>query len=422
MSTITLHSKKKKTLVPKLRFPGFEGNWKIITLGDLLTFKNGINSDKEKYGKGVKFINVLDILNNDFITYDKIIGYVEVTEKEFEKNEVCYGDILFQRSSETRTEVGQANVYLDKNKSSVFGGFVIRGKAKYEYNPLFMNYLLRTPIARKEITDKSGGSTRYNVGQDTLSQVKLTTTTLPEQQKIASFLSAVDEKIQQLSRKAALLEQYKKGVMQQLFSGKLRFKDENGKDYPDWEEKKLGDVCEMTSSKRVYLNDYVNEGIPFYRGKEISELRLNQLPSDLLYISKKRYNDFKFKYGVPLKNDILITAVGTLGNVLRIRNDDPFYFKDGNLIWLRNISESSQFLEIILQWETKELIKTSIGSTQKALTMVELRKLTFNFPCIPEQQKIANFLSSIDIKIDGINQQLAQTQSFKKGLLQQMFV
>jgi restriction endonuclease S subunit len=219
-----------------------------------------------------------------------------------------------------------------------------------------------------------------------------------------------------------LLEQYKKGVMQQLFSGKLRFKDENGNDYGDWEEKKLGDVCEMTSSKRVYLNDYVKEGIPFYRGKEISELRLNQLPSDLLYISKERYEDFKSKYGVPLKNDILITAVGTLGNILRIRNDDAFYFKDGNLIWLRNISESAQFLEITLQWETKELIKTSIGSTQKALTMVELRKLSFNFPSKEEQQKIATFLSSIDIKIESTNQQITQTQSFKKGLLQQMFV
>jgi type I restriction enzyme S subunit len=155
--------------MPQLRFSGFEGEWKTVILGDLLTFKNGLNSDKEKYGKGVKFINVLDILNNDFITYDKIIGSVEITEKEFEKNEVSYGDILFQRSSETRTEVGQANVYLDRDKSSVFGGFVIRGKAKYEYDPLFMNYLLSTPIARKEITDKSGGSTRYNVGQDTLS-------------------------------------------------------------------------------------------------------------------------------------------------------------------------------------------------------------------------------------------------------------
>ena len=255
-----------------------------------------------------------------------------------------------------------------------------------------------------------------------IGKLKVEFPSLPEQQKIASFLSAVDEKIQQLTKKKALLEDYKKGVMQQLFSGHLRFKDENGKDYPDWEEKRLGKICEMTSSKRVYLSDYVQEGIPFYRGKEISELRLNKTPSDILYISEERYNDYKSKYGVPKKDDILVTAVGTLGNILRIRNNDPFYFKDGNLIWFRKIEESPDFVEIILQWNTRELLKTSIGSTQKALTMVELRKLKFDFPCIKEQQKIATYLSGIDAKIAAVNNQITQTQTFKKGLLQQMFV
>ena len=117
MQDLKEHIETKKS-VPELRFKEFNEEWKTLILGDLLTFKNGLNSDKEKYGKGIKFINVLDILNNDFITYDNIIGSVEITEKEFEKNEVSYGDILFQRSSETREEVGQTNVYLDRNKIS----------------------------------------------------------------------------------------------------------------------------------------------------------------------------------------------------------------------------------------------------------------------------------------------------------------
>jgi type I restriction enzyme S subunit len=233
MSNATSHIDNKPSLrgtkqshqsVPALRFNEFDGEWRETTLGNLFTFKNGLNSDKEKYGSGRKFINVLDIIGNDVITYDSIIGKVEVTEKELEKNEVIYGDVLFQRSSETREEVGQANIYVDENKSAVFGGFVIRGRKKEDYNPYFMNYLLKTSPARKEITTKSGGSTRYNVGQASLSEVIVNLTGVPEQQKIASFLSAVDEKIQQLTKKKALLEQYKKGVMQQLFSGQLRFK------------------------------------------------------------------------------------------------------------------------------------------------------------------------------------------------------
>ena len=192
MSIALTHIKTEKQLVPELRFKEFEGLWKKTTLGDLFTFKNGLNSDKEKYGSGTKFINVLDIIGEDVITYDSIIGKVEVTEREFEKNEVIYGDVLFQRSSETREEVGQANIYADENKSAVFGGFVIRGRKKEDYNPYFMNYLLKTSPARKEITTKSGGSTRYNVGQSSLSEVFVNLTDVPEQQKIASFLSAVD--------------------------------------------------------------------------------------------------------------------------------------------------------------------------------------------------------------------------------------
>lgn len=167
--TVQTENKRK----PELRFPGFDGEWEEKELGDFLSFKNGINASKEQYGRGVKFINVLDILNNDFITHDKIIGSVDIDEDTLSKNEVGYGDIVFQRSSETREEVGLANVYLDREKKATFGGFVIRGQKIENYNPVFMNFLLKTGMARKEITSKSGGSTRYNVGQKILSSVKV---------------------------------------------------------------------------------------------------------------------------------------------------------------------------------------------------------------------------------------------------------
>lgn len=114
--------------VPKLRFKEFSDEWKEKKLGDILEVKNGVNASKEQYGKGIKFINVLDILNNDFITYDNIIGKVDIDNNTLEKYSVTYRDILFQRSSETREEVGMADVYLDKKNIATFGGFVIRGK------------------------------------------------------------------------------------------------------------------------------------------------------------------------------------------------------------------------------------------------------------------------------------------------------
>lgn len=205
-----------------LRFQDDHGHdfpdWEEKTLGDFFTFKNGYNAEKDQYGKGTKFINVLDVLSSKLITHDSILGRVDIPEKEFAKFEVTYGDILFQRSSETREEVGQANVYLDREHSAVFGGFVIRGKPIREFDPLFMNYLLRTPIARNEITSKSGGSTRYNVSQDTLAEARIVLPpSLPEQTKIAGFLSALDGKIGAVGEQMRQTQAWKKGLLQQLF-------------------------------------------------------------------------------------------------------------------------------------------------------------------------------------------------------------
>ena len=197
----------------------------------------------------------------------------------------------------------------------------------------------------------------------------------------------------------------------------LRFPEFEG----EWEMKKLGEICTMTSSKRVYLEDYVDSGIPFYRGKEITELKNKLKPTNILYITKKRYEEFKESFGIPQVGDILITAVGTLGNVWKVDNRDEFYFKDGNLIWLKNISVNEDFLEHLIQLNTNELIKTSIGSTQKALTMVELRKIKLNYPQPKEQQKIANFLTAIDTQIQTLEKKKTLLEQYKKGVVRKIF-
>ena len=194
---------------------------------------------------------------------------------------------------------------------------------------------------------------------------------------------------------------------------KIRFRDFNN----DYISRKLSDISELTSSKRIYLSDYVSDGIPFYRGKEITELKANKNVSDLLYITKEKYNEIKIKYGVPEKNDILITGVGTLGNIYRVPNDNPFYFKDGNLIWLKNIKENSKYIEYNLERNKRKILDSAIGSTQKALTIVGLSKLEFNFPSLNEQTKVSNFLSLIDKKIELQSKKIEDLKLFKKGLI-----
>ena len=198
---------------------------------------------------------------------------------------------------------------------------------------------------------------------------------------------------------------------------KLRFKEFND----EYETIKLEDVAELTSSKRIYLSDYTDSGIPFYRGKEISELKINKPVSDLLYISNEKYEEMKSKYGAPKENEILITGVGTLGNIYRIPNNEKFYFKDGNLIWLKSIKQNPEYLEYNLEFNRKKLLDSAIGSTQKALTIAGLNKLSFNYPSKLEQSKIAKTMQLIDKKINLQSKKIEDLKLFKMSTLNSFF-
>ena len=214
-------NKDKKVLnVPALRFPEFTREWKEHYLAEYLDFKNGLNPSANKFGSGIKFISVMDILNNDFITYDCIRTSVEITPEEQVAFVVEKGDMLFQRSSETLEDVGRANVYMD-NRPAVFGGFVIRGKKKAEYNPMFFRYLLASPYARKKIIPMGAGAQHFNIGQDGLSKVKLHFPILQEQQKIAALLRLIDERIATQNKIIEKLETLIKGITDVLLDNPL---------------------------------------------------------------------------------------------------------------------------------------------------------------------------------------------------------
>jgi restriction endonuclease S subunit len=295
---------------------------------------------------------------------------------------------------------------------------------------------------------KAPGGIIKTITKEVLSDFVINIPKLPEQQKIASCLSSLDEVIVAHRQKLELLKEHKKGLMQNLFptnsitNDQLRITEDNDqfvirnsqtrnlpkvrfKEFEkdgEWVGKKLGELAELTSSKRVHLADYVSSGVPFFRGKEISQLKRNQFPDDILYISNEQYKEIKDKYGVPKKGDILITAVGTLGNVYCIKNDDEFYFKDGNLIWMKNISINSHFLDVLLDVEKEKVLASAIGSSQKALTMAALNKIEFQIPRNPkEQQKIAFCLSSLDALITAQAEKIAQLKLHKKGLMQGLF-
>ena len=407
--------------VPKLRFSEFNGEWKETALKKLLLFKNGINASKESYGKGTKFINVLDILNNDFITYDKIIGSVKVSKEELNNYSVSYGDVLFQRSSETREEVGTSNVYLDRDKKSVFGGFVIRGKKIGEYNPFFLKELLKCSSVRREITSRSGGSTRYNIGQKSLEKVNINLPSIPEQEKIASFLSKVDLKIKKLEKKQELWKVYKKDMMHQIFSQELRFKAANGDNFPDWGDITFGEIFKYgkaggtpTSTERKYYGG----NIPF--------LSISDMTSQGKYISsatKQLTNDGlenSSAWIVP-KNSLLYSIYASVGSVAINKVDISTSQAIFGIVLKENISNLEYVYYYLLDY--KKYINRFIETgTQGNLNAKTVRNLIIKLPKTQEQEKIANFLSDIDCKIELLYKVLMINKEFKKGLLQQMFV
>jgi len=190
----------------------------------------------------------------------------------------------------------------------------------------------------------------------------------------------------------------------------------------DWKVKELGEIGDLTSSKRIFESEYVSNGIPFYRGKEISMLINNEPITDELYITDEKYNKIKKIFGVPKKGDILITAVGTLGNVYSIPNERRFYFKDGNLIWIKDIhSADSKFFAYQIGQKKNEIYNNAIGSSQKALTIVVLKKIQIPLPpTIEEEQAIASALSDVDALITALEHLIAKKRNIKQGAMQQL--
>lgn len=408
-------SKFPKTAEPTLRFNGFNNPWRISELGEYLTFKNGINAGKEAYGSGYKFINVLDIINNDFITYDAITGLVDVDKKTFQKNEVSYGDILFQRSSESREEAGQSNVYLDGERKACFGGFVIRGKAKKPYHPVYLNYLLKSDKARKEIVTKSGGSTRYNVGQDTLSEVKIfISNDEAEQKKIADIFATVDKKISLLKRKKHILIYFKTGAMQKIFNRNLRFRYEGENQFSDWKVKLLGELFAHRNEKNgeeeyQLLSVKMNGGV---------------VPRSEL-IGKDNSSDDKSNYLRVKKGDIVYNSMrmwqGASGFSKYNGIVSPAY-----TVITPNSGVSAKFFSYFFKFPKiiNLFRRNSQGLTSDTwnLKYPLFSQIKVAVPCLEEQQKIADFLEALDAKIDAVNSQIELTQRLRKGLLQQIFV
>ena len=381
---------RKVLNVPNLRFKEFQGEWKELGLSELLDFKNGLNPKPDKFGKGIKFISVMDILNNAVITYDCIKASVDVTEKELSDFSVEKGDILFQRSSETLEDVGRANVYMD-DKTAVFGGFVIRGKKKGEYDPQYFNYLLRSPFARKRIVPMGAGAQHFNIGQEGLSKVKLHFANIKEQKKIGKMLSLLDERIATQNKIIDKLQSLIKGISSKIFASI------KGVEY------RMGDITTITNGNSNVQDAIAEakEGLyPFFDRSE-----------DIKYLPTFLFD----------KEAIIYPGEGA--------DFMPRYFKGKFALHQRcyaifdfNEIINARFLYFYLKTRNSYFVKNAVGSTVPSLRLDTFQKLKVIIPSKEIQHSVSLCLSSMEQKCNAEKKILHELLKQKQYLLRQMFI
>ena len=189
---------------------------------------------------------------------------------------------------------------------------------------------------------------------------------------------------------------------------------------------RMADLCEITSSKRIFAADYVSEGVPFYRGKEITEKYKGSLDvSTELFITEEKFSEIERKFGAPRKGDLLLTSVGTLGSPYVVKPGERFYFKDGNLTWFRHFQElDSKFLYywLVAPQGKAELQKCTIGSSQSAFTIVLLKGMEIELPPLPVQRRIAGILSTYDELIENNQRRIRILEDMARSLYREWFV
>lgn len=428
MTTQTQNKKAMCAKVPVLRFPEFSGEWEEKKLGEVSgRGMYGMNSSAVTFDGVHKYIRITDI---DEDSRRFIPSPLTSPDGEFEDAyKLKRGDLLFTR---TGASTGKSYLYDENDGEVYFAGFLIKFSID-KANPYFVfSQTLRGKYNKwvKAVSMRSG---QPGINAEEYQSLKMFFPSKEEQQKIAGFLGAVDEKIEGLSKKKESLERYKKGVMQKIFSQEIRFKDENGNSYPDWEEKSIGDIFSFKKTnslsrsllsyesgkiKNIHYGDIhtkyrssfdvTKENVPFVNSDiSCDEDDFCQEGDLVIADASEDYKDIgKAIEIVNLNNEKVVAGLHTM-----LARDENHLIAKGFFGYLMRV------------WNVRlQVMKLSAGISVLGISKNNLSRVKIALPSKKEQQKIADFLTSLDGKISAIGNELSRAKEFKKGLLQQMFV
>ncbi|MDG5259635.1 restriction endonuclease subunit S [Staphylococcus aureus] len=405
-------SNTQKKNVPELRFPGFEGEWEEKKLGEVAEIYDGTHQTPKYTNEGIKFLSVENIKT---LNSSKYISE-EAFEKEF-KIRPEFGDILMTRIG----DIGTPNIVSSNEKFAYYVSLALL-KTK-NLNSYFLKNLILSSSIQNELWRKTlHVAFPKKINKNEIGKIKINFPTNKEQQKIGQFFSKLDRQIELEEQKLELLQQQKKGYMQKIFSQELRFKDENGEDYPVWEEKKLGDITEQSmygigasatrfDSKNIYI-----------RITDIDE-KSRKLKYQNLTTPDEINNKYKLK-----RNDILFARTGASTGKSYIHKEEKdiynYYFAGFLIKFEINEQNSPLFIyQFTLTSKFNNWVKVmSVRSGQPGINSEEYAKLPLVLPNKLEQKKIAEFLDRFDQQIELEKQKIEILHQQKKGLLQSMFI
>ncbi len=420
--------KNNTSHIPKIRFSEFSGEWEEKNLWEVIDFQSGYAFSSLEMSNNIDNFQLIKMSNvyMNQLRLDRSPSY-------WNRMEWNQKNVLLQKWDNVLTLTWTVwkrdywySVQIDKNDKYLLNQRLVRLRQiqNLSSNNFISKILLHERFLYNFFWNSKGWTgNQSNVSIEDLKSLKLPLPQLPEQQKIANFLSSVDEKIENIREKKKNLEEYKKGMMQKIFSQEIRFKDESGESFGEWEDKKLGEVCKhirnWISSQQT--SEKTNSRVT--RIETISDWTINI--NKLWYI-----NDLNAKETYILnKWDILFSNINSVKHIWKIAYFDleETIYHWMNLLCIRvdNKYIISKFLYYVLKLQSSKNRFESICNqavSQASINQSELSKFHFSLPSLPEQQKIADFLSSLDEKIEKTSEELEKMEEFKKGLLQGMFV
>lgn len=413
--TSSYHLEDKKKSVPKLRFKGYNDEWKEIRLGKHLNICRGASPRPiEKYitmqNDGVNWIKIGDISPKENV--------IKCTKEKITKEGAKYsryvkkGDLILSNS------MSFGRPYILEIDGCIHDGWLLIQDLEKLFDKKYLCYLLDSDAVKQQYRKYAAGGVVINLNSELVKSVSVFIPTIQEQEKIASFLTLIDKKIEKQKEFVELLKKYKRGLLSQIFSQKLRFKDDKGNDYPDWKEKRLGDICKIVGGGTPDTNniEYWGDDINWFTPTEIIK---KYVDSSNRKISKLGLLKSSAKI-LPM-GTVLLTTRATLGemSILQVEATTNQGFQ--SLIPDKNalINEFIYYCQPIIKYYC---YKYANGSTFLEISKQSLSKLKLLIPEINEQIKITKYLSEYDYKIQQEEYVLNNIIKYKNGLLQQLFI